>query len=99
MKEGDKMFYVKPVVEIVKFEQGMMFMTVSPGCPDYFATAQEAVEYNCTNGYDGGSLSKFQCTVFGGVTISHNGQNETVTIGNGTYVFNHHGNHWSCVNV
>ena len=88
------MIYEKAQVEVVLFENGISFMTVS------YASAEAALAAEC-GGYSG-TPQNFQCNSFGGYgpdNPPHTNQHSSVTIGDGVYVFDYHGNHWACVQV
>ena len=83
------MTYQKPELEIIRFEDNVVFMTAST-----FGTASEALAASC-NGYNGGATNNFSCSDFGGYNANNPPtQNAQVTIGGGTYIFDYKGNHW-----
>lgn len=86
------MTYIKPQVEIVKFDS-IGFMTSSVG---YGSAAQE-LGLACS--VFSGTTSNFTCDPFGGYPAEPRPKKATVTIAGGTYTFVYHGNHWACTVV
>ena len=83
------MTYLKPQVEIVKFDFAG-FMTTST-----FASASDVLNNsNYCATYNGGPTNNFQCTGFGGAQNPSNGT--TVNVGGYTFVSrgNNKGQHW-----
>lgn len=87
------MTYQKPELEIIRFEDNVVFMTAST-----YENAGQALAASCT-GYNGGATNNFTCSDFGGYNANNPPtQNAQVTIGGGTYVFDYKGNHWKLHN-
>ena len=88
------MKYIKPVVEVVKFNSDSFIVT--SGEIDYssFGSAEAALAYACS-GYNGAHANNFTCGVFGGYSSTNPPpKHAQVVLGNDAFVFVWQNNHW-----